>query len=109
MKEIILTSALMNILFILIGLVFWKIRLPQNSLVGIRTAKTLNNEQLWHKANKRVGFQLSWLNGIGLLILGCLYLVGVNLDNIGSIILIFTNILILGPIAETLFWLKKQP
>ncbi len=108
MNEIVLTSALMNFLFILIGLVFWKVQLPPNSLVGIRTTKTLNNEKLWHKTNRRVGLQLTLLNLVGLLILGCLYLTGIEFDKSGTLILIFTNTLILGPIVETLFWLRKQ-
>ncbi len=98
-----------NIVFMLIGLVCWKFDISRNHYIGFRTEKTLNNEQIWHKTNKRFGLQLSFIGLLMLMILAAAYINHADMAPVVIFSLVFfEQFLLLGSVIETFIWLNKQ-
>lgn len=62
---------LTGLLFIALGIPLILRRVPPNSLYGLRTRNTLDDEWVWYEANAASGRDLAWL-GLGLVLIAIL-------------------------------------
>ncbi len=68
-----LTTALVGVFFVALGIPLYRGRVPRNGLYGVRTEQTLADDETWYAINRRVGG--------GFVIGGVLVLLGTALLN----------------------------
>ena len=86
-------SGSLGLLYLLLGVPLYLEKIPQNGFYGFRLAKTLENDEVWYKSNKRLGLGFS-VGGV-ILILGAIVSYYLNLTkssytygNIGLLIFV---------------------
>jgi uncharacterized membrane protein len=60
-----LIQGLVGLVILILGIPLLLGKVPPNSLYGLRTQKTLDDEQIWYQANRFAGATLAWIPTVG--------------------------------------------